>query len=102
MAAVNKTASAQTKGPRAKSPALLFDLDGTLVDSNYEHVSAWRRALRRAGVEVPNAVLHRFIGMRGDLLILAVYKEIGKTVSHKTVGRLEQFHKTYFAKRCLQ
>jgi len=82
----------------AKAPAILFDLDGTLMDSNYEHVTAWRLALRRAGVETPNAFLHRCIGMRGDLLVKAVYKEIGKNVSERTVGKLEKLHKAYFEK----
>lgn len=82
----------------AKTPAILFDLDGTLMDSNYEHVTAWRLALRRAGLETPNAFLHRCIGMRGDLLVKAVYKEIGKNVSERTVGKLEKLHKAYFEK----
>lgn len=56
---------------QAETPAIWFDLDGTLMDSNYEDVSAWRLALRRAGVEAPNAFLHRCIGMRGDLLVRA-------------------------------
>jgi HAD superfamily hydrolase (TIGR01509 family) len=82
----------------ARTPAILFDLDGTLMDSNYEHVTAWRVALRRAGVELPNAFLHRCIGMRGDLLVKAAYREIGKKVSGLTVGMLEKLHKTYFEK----
>jgi HAD superfamily hydrolase (TIGR01509 family) len=81
-----------------KKPAILFDLDGTLMDSNYEHVAAWRLALRSAVVEVPNVFLHRCIGMRGDLLIAAVYKEIGKKVSDHSIGKLEKLHKAYFEK----
>lgn len=84
--------------PQAKTPALLFDLDGTLMDSNYEHVAAWRLALRRGKVEAPNAFLHRCIGMRGDLLVKAVYKEFGKRLSDETLARLERLHKTYFEK----
>lgn len=82
---------------QSKMPAILFDLDGTLMDSNYEHVAAWRLALRDAGVEVSNAFLHRCIGMRGDLLIRAVYKEIERARG-ETVSKLEQLHKTYFEK----
>jgi len=96
--AADKTQATSSEEPRAKPPALLFDLDGTLMDSNYEHVSAWRLALRRTGVEAPNALLHRCIGMRGDLLVRAVYKEIGKTAGDKTVTRLEKLHKAYFEK----
>lgn len=88
--------SQQTR--HSPTPAVLFDLDGTLMDSNYEHVAAWRLALRHAGVEVPNAFLHHCIGMRGDLLITAVYKEIGKKVNDRAIGKLEKLHKTYFEK----
>ena len=45
----------ETKSDRqhqASTPAILFDLDGTLLDSNYEHVLAWRLALRHEGVEI--------------------------------------------------
>jgi HAD superfamily hydrolase (TIGR01509 family) len=83
---------------QVKAPAILFDLDGTLIDSNYEHVAAWRMAFRRVGVEVPNAFLHHSIGMRGDLLTQAVYRELGKTVDDETVAKLNKLHKTYFEK----
>jgi HAD superfamily hydrolase (TIGR01509 family) len=88
----------ERKHPQASKLAILFDLDGTLLDSNYEHVSAWRLALRREGVELPNAFLHRCIGMRGDLLIKAAYKELGRTVGDKTKKRLDKLHKKYFEK----
>jgi len=78
--------------------AILFDLDGTLLDSNYEHVIAWRLALRRAGIEVTNAFLHRCIGMRGELLIKAAFKEVGLTLSDNTKNRLDKLHKKYFEK----
>src|SRR5579862_7148357 len=81
---------------QTKTPAILFDLDGTLMDSNYEHIAAWRLALRHADIEVPNAFLHGYIGMRGDLLIKAVYREIGRTPSSKAVAKLEKLHKSYF------
>jgi phosphoglycolate phosphatase-like HAD superfamily hydrolase len=47
----------------------LWDIDGTLVDSNYHHAIAWQRALRRAGVEVLIADIHRSIGLGGDHMI---------------------------------
>ncbi|MGH9691078.1 MAG: HAD family hydrolase [Candidatus Acidiferrales bacterium] len=84
--------------PQSSKPAILFDLDGRLLDSNYEHVIAWRLALRREGVDLPNAFLHRCIGMRGELLIKAAYKEIGRTVKDKTKERLDKLHKKYFEK----
>jgi HAD superfamily hydrolase (TIGR01509 family) len=81
-----------------KGTAILFDLDGTLIDSNYEHVTAWRLAFRRLGVEVPNSFLHRCIGMRGDLLISAVFREVSRTAGHRTRKKLDKLHKAYFAK----
>src|SRR5579871_2012230 len=84
------------KPPSSSNPAILFDLDGTLLDSNYEHLLAWRLALRREGIEIPNAFLHRCIGMRGELLIKAAFKEIGRTFRDRTKERLERLHRTYF------
>ncbi len=51
---------------------MLFDVDGTLVDSNYQHVVAWARALHGVGVVVPGPSLHRAVGMGGDQLVAAV------------------------------
>src|SRR5271155_2001977 len=88
----------ESKHP-VSDPAILFDLDGTLLDSNYEHVLAWRLALRHEGIEIPNAFLHRCIGMRGELLINAAFKEIGRKVENRTKKRLENLHKKYFDKK---
>lgn len=52
--------------------AVLLDLDGTLVDANYQHALAWFRALRGRGIVVPIWRLHRHIGMGGDQLVAAV------------------------------
>ncbi|WP_394247845.1 HAD family hydrolase [Arthrobacter pityocampae] len=48
---------------------VLFDVDGTLVDSNYQHTMAWWQAFRRFGHDVPLAEIHRAIGMGGDKLV---------------------------------
>ena len=53
----------------ADVPAVLFDMDGTLVDSNYLHVYAWTRAFQEAGIAVESWRIHRSIGMDGDRLI---------------------------------
>ena len=53
----------------ANAPAVLFDIDGTLVDSNYLHVHAWCRAFDEAGVAVESWRIHRSIGMDGNRLI---------------------------------
>jgi HAD superfamily hydrolase (TIGR01549 family) len=81
-----------------QTPALLFDLDGTLMDSNYEHIACWQRAFRRADVTIPNAFLHRCIGMRDDLLIAAVARETGKRISEKTAATLKASHQRSFQK----
>jgi len=44
-------------------PAFLFDLDGTLIDSVYEHVLAWREALRELGIELSTWRIHRGVGL---------------------------------------
>lgn len=51
-AARQKTANDTDTQRKANNPAIVFDLDGTLFDSNYEHVLAWRLALRRERVEI--------------------------------------------------
>ncbi|GAA1343284.1 HAD family hydrolase [Arthrobacter roseus] len=48
---------------------VLFDVDGTLVDSNYLHVLSWWQAFRKAGHDVPMAQIHRCVGMGGDKLV---------------------------------
>ena len=55
--------------------AALLDLDGTLIDSNYQHALAWYRALRHYGITVPLWRVHRHIGMGGDQLVTAVVGE---------------------------
>src|ERR1700743_3513895 len=61
--------SSEPKVVGSAGPAILFDLDGTLVDSNYEHVLAWSKAMRASGLNVPNASIHRCRGMWGEMLI---------------------------------
>ena len=56
----------------SSSPAVLVDVDGTLVDTNYLHALAWWRALREAGKEVPMSTLHPLIGMGGDQILETV------------------------------
>jgi HAD superfamily hydrolase (TIGR01549 family) len=51
---------------------VLFDVDGTLVDSTYHHAVAWHRAFTRAGMQVPMWRVHRTIGMGGDKFVSVV------------------------------
>jgi len=55
-----------------RQPAFLFDLDGTLIDSVYQHVIAWREALEQVGVSLAVWKLHRRIGMSGGLFVTAL------------------------------
>src|SRR5437879_12768713 len=58
-------------------PAFLFDLDGTLVDSVYQHVLAWREALESVGIELSVWRIHRRIGMSGGLFVHALFRGTG-------------------------
>ena len=62
-------------GKPETGPAVIIDVDGTLVDSNYHHAIAWFRALRRFGATVPVWQIHRHMGMGGDQLVAAVAGE---------------------------
>jgi HAD superfamily hydrolase (TIGR01509 family) len=73
-------------------PAFLFDLDGTLVDSVYQHVLAWREALEANGIQLAVWRIHRRIGMSGGLLVNALLREIGSPVSAEQVKHLQQAH----------
>ena len=59
-------------------PAFLFDLDGTLIDSVYQHVIAWRAALSAIGVDLSVWRIHRRIGMSGGLFVSALLRETGR------------------------
>ncbi len=58
--------------PRRAVPAALLDVDGTLVDTNYQHALAWFRAFRRHHIVLPIWRIHRQIGMGGDHLVAAL------------------------------
>lgn len=62
--------SPKTTAPNV--PAFLFDLDGTLIDSVYQHVLAWRDALEQAGMPLAVWRIHRRIGMSGGLFVSAL------------------------------
>jgi HAD superfamily hydrolase (TIGR01509 family) len=82
----------------ARTPAFVFDLDGTLVDSVYQHVLAWREALEREGISLSVWRIHRRIGMSGGLLVNALLRETGLPVTREQTGRLRQHHAEAYAK----
>ena len=61
--------------------AMIFDLDGTLVDTVYAHVFAWQRALEESGIAIDGWRIHRRIGMSGGLFTRAVSRELGREIS---------------------
>lgn len=69
---VDDHVSRVTRDVLGPADAFLLDVDGTLVDSNYQHVLAWQRAFRANGLDVPSAAIHSWIGMGGDQLVRAV------------------------------
>ena len=77
-------------------PALIFDLDGTLVDSVYQHVLAWREALEEGGIELSVWRIHRRIGMSGGLFINALARETGRQISPEDAKRLQEGHTRAF------
>jgi HAD superfamily hydrolase (TIGR01509 family) len=86
----------------ARAAAFLFDLDGTLVDSVYEHVLAWREALEQVGIDLSVWRIHRRIGMSGGLLINALLREIGAEISARFVEELQRRHADAYARRSAQ
>ncbi len=88
------------RGPMTSknAPAFLFDLDGTLVDSVYQHVLAWREALESCGIELAVWRIHRRIGMSGGLLVNALLRETGRQVSNKQAESLQRSHAEAYAR----
>jgi HAD superfamily hydrolase (TIGR01509 family) len=80
------------------APAFVFDLDGTLVDSVYEHVLAWREALERVGVELSVWRIHRRIGMSGGLLVDALLRETARQVTPEQTEQMKRFHAEAYAR----
>ena len=76
--------------------ALIFDLDGTLIDTVYAHVFAWQRALLEAGLPLEGWRIHRRIGMSGGLFTRAVAREIGRSLSDDEVEQLQRRHGELF------
>jgi HAD superfamily hydrolase (TIGR01509 family) len=74
------------------TPAFLFDLDGTLIDSVYQHVLAWHEALEEMGLSLAVWRIHRRIGMSGGLLVQALGREIGQRLTSEQAQELQKRH----------
>lgn len=77
---------------RRRQPAFLFDLDGTLIDSVYQHVVAWRQALEGVGINLSVWKIHRRIGMSGGLFVAALARELETDLDRETLARLPGLH----------
>jgi HAD superfamily hydrolase (TIGR01509 family) len=76
----------------SEGTAFLFDLDGTLVDSVYQHVLAWRVALEEVGIDLSVWRIHRRIGMSGGLFVNALLRETEAGVTPEQVSRVQAAH----------
>jgi HAD superfamily hydrolase (TIGR01509 family) len=77
-----------------RDSAALFDMDGTLVDTNYLHVVTWWEAFRQAGHIVPMAEIHRSVGMGSDKLIGRL---LGDARDHRQDDEISSAHKALYA-----
>jgi HAD superfamily hydrolase (TIGR01549 family) len=83
----------------ASSTAFLFDLDGTLVDSVYQHVLAWHEALEQEGIELSVWRIHRKIGMSGGLFTNMLLRETGLAIEPERIERLRRLHAEAYNRR---
>ncbi len=80
------------------NPVFLFDLDGTLIDSVYQHVLAWKSALDAEGIELSVWRIHRKIGMSGGLFTHQLLRETGLEISEERIARMNRNHAAAFTR----
>jgi HAD superfamily hydrolase (TIGR01549 family) len=81
-----------TEQRQRQHTAFVFDLDGTLVDSVYQHVLAWHEALQSEGIELSVWRIHRKIGMSGGLFTNMLLRETGLDFTAERIERLQRLH----------
>ena len=91
--------TAQIPYHEAPPPAFLFDLDGTLIDSVYQHVLAWRAALNAIGIDLSVWRIHRRIGMSGGLFVTALLRETGRSLTAQEIDELQSAHAKEYIER---
>jgi HAD superfamily hydrolase (TIGR01509 family) len=79
-------------------PVFIFDLDGTLVDSVYEHVLAWQEALTAEGIDLSVWRIHRKIGMSGGLFTNQLLRETKQEITPDRIERLGRLHAQAYQK----
>lgn len=80
-------------------PPILLDVDGTLLDSVYEHVMAWREALEEVDIRLPNWKIHRRIGMSGRLFLPTLLRELGRNMDKSEIETIEKIRSAIFNKK---
>jgi HAD superfamily hydrolase (TIGR01509 family) len=80
-------------------PPILLDVDGTLIDSVYEHVMAWREALEEVDIRLPNWKIHRRIGMSGRLFLPTLLRELGQKTDKSEIEIIEKIRSAIFNKK---
>ena len=78
--------------------SFIFDLDGTLTDSVYQNVAAWKEALDAEGISLAMWRIHRKIGMSGGLMLKSLSRETGLDISEPQAERLSQLHAEAYAR----
>jgi HAD superfamily hydrolase (TIGR01549 family) len=89
---MTNTAALDGAAAQRQETAFLFDLDGTLVDSVYQHVLAWREALETEGIDLSVWRIHRKIGMSGGLFTNMLLRETGLELDQRRVEHLQRLH----------
>lgn len=77
---------------------LIFDLDGTLIDTVYAHVFAWQRAFAESGMAIEGWRIHRRMGMSGGLFTRAVGRELNRDIRPEEAEAIQRRHGELFAK----
>ena len=87
------------KRPLRRQPAFLFDLDGTLIDTVYEHIIAWSEAIEEVGIKVSKWRIHHRIGMSDGLIMRALERETGCHLTEKQKKQMSKVHGERFRER---
>jgi phosphoglycolate phosphatase-like HAD superfamily hydrolase len=78
-----------------KTPGIIFDLDGTLVDSVYQHVASWHETLRASRITASQWRIHRAISMGGSLFLPKLLRDEGLRHSPAVIERLQAAHQKF-------
>jgi HAD superfamily hydrolase (TIGR01509 family) len=95
---VNRRRQKRSNHRRTDLPALLFDLDGTLIDSVFQHVTSWSEALRGSGIVIPQWKIQRRVGMSGKNFLKELLREGVPTPKKINLDELEQKHDAFFSR----